>query len=106
MTASCTPPSVTVVVSGGASAALQTTLQTNLPAILEIKAQAVLATDALTNLTSSAGAVVTAFTAEAGCAVKYGADFVANVQASAQASINVKASFTATASVSTSAGTG
>jgi hypothetical protein len=101
--ASCTPPSVTVVVTGTADTKLQDTLKANLPALLEIKAQAELAGQAVVNLGETAGEVASAFTAEVGCAVKYGADFATKLTAAASASVNVQASFSASASVSGSA---
>lgn len=101
--ATCTKPEVSVVIAGGASATLETTLKTNLPAILEVAAQAKLAADSVATLGTTAISLVGAFTAEAGCAVKYGADFATKLTAAATASVNVQASFSASASVSGSA---
>ncbi len=101
--ATCTPPIVTVKVTGAADATLENTLKANLPALLQIKAQGELAGQAVVDLGARAAGVATALTAEAGCVAKYGADFAAKIQASAQASVNVQASFSASASVSGSA---
>ncbi len=101
--ASCTPPAVTVVVTGTADTKLADTLKANLPALLQIKAQGELAGQAVVDLGTRAVSVASALTAEAGCVAKYGADFAGKLTASAQASVNVQASFSASASVSGSA---
>ena len=103
LNATCSKPQVSVVITGGASATLQTTLTNNLPAILQVAAQGQLAATSVATLGTTALNVATAFGTEAGCAITYGADFATKLTAAATASVNVQASFSASASVSGSA---
>jgi hypothetical protein len=102
--ATCTEPTVEVLVTGGVDGDLATTLSTNLPILLNVVFSGQLYLE-------SAGDVATAFgeaVVEAGeipaCAVSVGADFVAAASASVKASASVSVSVSASASVAGSAG--
>jgi hypothetical protein len=107
LTATCTPPTVSLEVVGTASAdltALVTTIQTNLPAIIQVfKTQGKLALDGATNVVSTGSAVVSEVTSLGGKAL---ACATVAAQASASASVSVNVSVMASASVSGSAGAG
>jgi hypothetical protein len=107
LTATCTPPTVSLEVVGTASSDLTmlvTTIQTNLPAIIEVfKTQGSLVADGATNLVSTGSAVVSEVTSLGGKAL---ACATVAAQASASASVSVNVSVMASASVSGSAGAG
>lgn len=98
--AKCTKPAITVEVSATANAKLKSTLETNLPVLVQLTAQFDVAKDALTGVATAMGKVATNLSsAGAGC-VQAAANFTANATAAAKASANVSVSFSASASVS------
>ena len=103
--AECTPPSVKIVGSGNAT--LVSTLETNLPAILNVVAQGEVVASAAVDVAGRAVDVGGEVIASAGCAAKFGASFVAELEASvkAQASVNVSVMASADVSGSASGGT-
>lgn len=104
--AECTPPSVSVVVGGGAHANLESTLATNMPAILNgVRYKGQLLLDSAQDLVGAAGNVAGELGNAATCAAAVGAEVVGNLTAVAEASASVSVSFEASASVSGSAGT-
>jgi hypothetical protein len=104
--AECTPGRVTVSIEGTASANLETTLETNLPALLEL-------TDGFGAFIGNAATFVTAATAVAdevagipACAAVVGTGFVTAIDAAVSASASVTITVTASASVTSTAGAG
>jgi hypothetical protein len=100
--AQCTPPKVKIIGSGDAT--LTTTLETNLPKVLDVLAKAELALTATADVAGAAVDVGAEVAGAAGCAIKFGADFAARMSAAAQASVSVNVSFMASGSVATSTG--
>lgn len=104
--ATCTKPAVTVEVSGSASANLKTTLEANLPVLVQLTAQFDVAKGALQGVATAMGNVAANLSsAGAGC-LQAATDFAANATAAAEASVNVSVSFQASASVSGNAAAG
>ena len=105
LTAMCTPPAVTLQCSGTASAsitALVTTVQTNMPAIIEaLQVQGPLAVQAAGKLVTTGQAVVSGVASASGKAIAC-AGVAAKASVTAAASVNV--SVMASASVSGSCG--
>jgi hypothetical protein len=99
--ATCDPPKVVIEASGDAT--LSATLEANLPAILDVQAKAVLVAKGAVQIVDKAASVGAEVAGSASCAIKYGADFAAQLQASAQASATVNVSVSASASASGSA---
>jgi hypothetical protein len=98
--ATCTPPEVIVVISGGASANLQATLEANLPAIFNaFEVQGKLVVDAAGQVATSFGAAAQAIVTVPACALKFGADFAADISGAASASASVSVSVSASAEV-------
>jgi hypothetical protein len=103
--AKCTPPKVTVNISGGASANLKTTLEANFPAIIELgETKAKLVVNAAGDVASAFGSAAAAIVTAPACALEFGADFGASIAGSVEASASVSVSVSASASVSGSAG--
>ena len=107
LTATCTPPTVSLEVIGTASTdltTLVTTIQANLPAIIQVfKTQGGLAVDGAKTVVTTGSAVVSSVTSISGKAL---ACATVAVQAAASASASVNVSFMASVSVSGSAGAG
>ena len=99
--ATCTPPKIQVLTSG--DAALIATLQTNLPAILNVAVQGKLVAQAATDVASAADHVGTAVADSAACAVKYGATFVTQLGGAVAASTTISVSISVSVSVNTAA---
>lgn len=102
--ATCTPPSVAIVITGGAHANLEMTLTENLPALLNgFQYKGRLLMDAAADVVTSAGNVASDLSASALCAASVGAEVVGNLSAVASASASVTVSVEVSASVSGSA---
>jgi hypothetical protein len=97
LTATCTPPKVTIL--AGADAALAATLEANLPAIVDVAAQGALVAKAAADVATAATSVVTEVADSAGCAVIYGVDFATKLKGSVDASLTITVSVQATAGV-------
>jgi len=104
--AECTPPSIKVVASGTVDATLTTTLEANLPKLLDVVAKGELAVEAAANIASLGGTIVADMTAAGACAVSMVGDFTAKASAAATASVDVSVSVEASASASGSASAG
>lgn len=107
LTAVCTPPTINVVVTGGVTGKLASTLEANLPALYSaaidqgpnvIEAAALVAAKGV-----DAGA---AAVDSLGCLATYGVEVVSQFEASVSASVSVSVSIKASASVSAKAGAG
>jgi len=96
----CTKPSVSVTLTGSASATLKTTLETNLPALVQVAAKAKLAATAVEGIATGAADVLAGMKAEGASCLSAAASFAGNASAAASSSVNVSASFSASASVS------
>jgi len=99
--AECTEPRVTI--TGTANAEFAATLEAQMPAILSVVAKLELIGEAAGQVAADAEDLGVELTGSASCALAYGADFVAQLQAAATASMSVEASFSASAEVSGSA---
>jgi hypothetical protein len=95
--ATCTPPKVKIIGSGDAT--LTTTLEANLPKILDVAAKAEVAATAAVDVAGAAVDVGVEVAGAAGCAIKFGADFAAKMSAAAEASVSVNVSVMASGSV-------
>ena len=103
--AECTPPSVSVEITGNAHANLQATLEANLPEIFsafELRGKLVL--DAAGGVAQAFGGAVEAMISIPACVLNYGSDFAASVAGSAEASASVSVSVSASAEVGGTAG--
>jgi len=102
----CTKPSVSVTVTGTASASLKTTLETNLPLLVQVAAKGKVAATSIAAIATTAVDVGGQLTAQGAACLSAAASFAGQVTAAASSSVNVSASFSASASVSGSAGAG
>ena len=103
--AECTPPTVAVVIDGGAHANLASTLTTNLPALINgFRHKGQLLVDAAGYVVTSAGNVANDLAASAVCVAAVGAEVAGNLAVVAEASASVSVSFEASVSVSGSCG--
>jgi len=100
--ATCTEPKI--VITGGASATLTTTLEANLPAIYEVLAQTKIVASAAVDVAGRAVNVGGEVAASAACVATYGASFATQLQASVAASASVNVSVSASANVRGSTG--
>src|SRR5262249_45887859 len=96
--ATCTPPQVEALGTTG-DAMLITTLKTNLPAIVNVAAQAKLVADAATTVAGAADRVGSAVADSATCSLKYGASFVTELSGAVAASTTITVSVTASVNV-------
>ncbi len=104
ISAECTPPSVKIQANGNAT--LTATLETNLPAILNVVAQGEIVAKAAVDVAGKAIDVGAEVAAAAGCLAQFGASFAAKMEASLKASASVDVSVKASASASGSASGG
>jgi hypothetical protein len=105
--AECTPPVISVEITGGASANLQATLEANLPEIFAaFQLKGALVVEAAGGVASAFGGAVDAMISVPGCVLKYGEDFAASVTGSVEASASVSVSVNASADVGTTASGG
>jgi hypothetical protein len=95
--ATCTPPTVSILAGGDAT--LKMTLETNMPVVAAVGAQAVLVAMAAKDVSTAANNVVGELQASAACAVVIGADFATKIQATVAAAATVDVSVTATVTV-------
>lgn len=102
LTATCTPPTVSVLVSG--DAALAKTLEANFPAIIQVAAQGALVAKAAADVSTAAQNVIGELSGSPGCAVIYGASFVTKLKGSIDASVSITVSVKATGVVVTAVG--
>lgn len=102
--AQCTPPEIVLDIQGGASANLASTLEANLPILLQVATvQGPLVIDAAGEVATKFGDAAGAVTASLSCVAQLGADFAANVAGSVEASASVSVSVSASAEASGSA---
>ena len=102
----CTKPAVSVSFSGTADASLKSTIEANLPVLVQVAAKAKTAAAAVTAIVSGANDVAAELSAAGAACASAAVSFAANISAAATSSVNVSASFSASASVSGSAGAG
>jgi hypothetical protein len=99
--ATCTAP--TVVLVSASNPMLKTTLEKNLPSILNVLAQGKLVAQAAASVAGAAQNVSTELSNSAACALVFGVDFATQITASVQASTTITVSVQASVNVSTAA---
>lgn len=97
----CVQPAV--VVSNDAPAALKATLETNLPTLEQVKARSVIATSAISHVSTDANEVALELSSLGADCAAFTAQFADNLGVASRASANVQAAFSASATVAASA---